>query len=140
MASRPVPMLCVYLVRKGQEARFRRLLERHWPTLAAQGLVAGEPSRILRSRGEDGRTRFVEEFSWKDARASELAHASPAVMAVWDPMGRLAEGMEFWEVEPVAMPFAGAARASAAKERVAPPRKTVPRPPSPARKARRRAT
>src|ERR1051325_12111270 len=101
--SKPVRMLCTYRVKEGKEADFLGLLERHWPTLRGLGLATDEAARVLRCREQSGRVVFVESFSWKDEGAPEVAHQTPEVMAVWEPMGAMADEMNFWEVEPVAM-------------------------------------
>ncbi len=97
--SNPVRMLCVYRVREGKEAEFQSLLEKHWPTLREVGLVSEKPARWFRGLGKDGRRRFVELFEWKDGEAFGVAHQSPRVMSLWEPMGALTEGMEFIELE-----------------------------------------
>ena len=38
-------------------------------------------------------------FFWKDEQASDLAHQSPAVMAVWETMGPHMEGMTLTTLE-----------------------------------------
>jgi hypothetical protein len=106
MITDPIPVLCIYRPRKGAEAEFLALLEKHWLTLEEASLVTGEPARVWRgsSRGEGA--IFVEMFEWKDQKAVEAAHHSPALMAVWEPMGALCESMEFIDIAPVPMPFA----------------------------------
>jgi hypothetical protein len=44
-------------------------------------------------------------FEWKDAKASDVAHQTPDVMAVWGPMAPLLESMDIGVVKPVALPF-----------------------------------
>ena len=102
---KPVRMLCVYRVKDGKDAEFLRLLEKHWPTLRGVGLVTAEPAQVLRAADRAGRAVFVETFSWKDAESPNVAHQTPEVMSVWEPMGALADEMDFWAVEPVAMSF-----------------------------------
>lgn len=97
--SSPVRMLCIYRVKQGREGEFQALLEKHWPTLRSAGLASETPARWFRGEAKDGKARFIELFEWKDDRASDAAHQSPAVMSVWEPMGELAEGMEFIELE-----------------------------------------
>ncbi len=41
-------------------------------------------------------------FSWKDGSASDVAHQSPEVMAIWEPMTPILENMQITEVEPLA--------------------------------------
>jgi quinol monooxygenase YgiN len=97
--SSPVRMLCIYRVKEGREDEFRTLLDKHWPTLRSAGLASEKPARWFRGAAKDGKTRFIELFEWKDDEASGVAHQSPAVMSIWEPMGALAEGMEFIELE-----------------------------------------
>ena len=80
-------------------ANFSPFSRRHWPTLREVGLASEKPARWFRGNARDGRRRFVELFEWKDGEASGVAHQSPRVMSIWEPMGALAEGMEFIELE-----------------------------------------
>ena len=105
-SSKPVRMLCTYRVKDGKEGDFLALLEKHWPTLRGAGLATDDPAQVLRATDKSGRTVFIEMFSWKDAGAPNVAHQTPEVMAVWEPMGALADEMNFWPVEPVALNFA----------------------------------
>lgn len=104
--SNPVKMLCIYRVKRGQESEFRRLIERHWPALNAIGLTTSDPAEVLWCEDKAGKSFFAESFSWKDESSPGVAHQTPEVMAVWEPMGALCEGMEFMQVKPVPMPFA----------------------------------
>ena len=104
--SNPVRMLCTYRVKDGKEAEFLSLLEKHWPTLRNVGLATDEAARVLRARDKTGKTVFIEMFSWKNADSPGVAHQTPEVMSVWEPMGALADEMNFWPIEPVTMNFA----------------------------------
>lgn len=101
----PVTVLCLYRVRSDGLEEFRRLLERHWPTLHAAGLVTDEKAVHWRSEDRQGRPVVVERFTWKDGSMPERAHERPDVMAVWEPMGALCEdrpgfpSMEFLDLE-----------------------------------------
>ncbi|MGH9390349.1 MAG: hypothetical protein ACRD1Z_12100, partial [Vicinamibacteria bacterium] len=91
MASKPVPVLCIYRVQQAKEKEFESLLEKHWPTLRDVGLVSETPARWYRGNARDGKRRFVEIFEWKDGEAAGVAHQSPRVMSIWEPMGALAD-------------------------------------------------
>ena len=103
--------LCTYRVRAGAETQFIALLEKHWPALHGAGLVTDVPSMIWRGEDEDGKTFFFEILEWKNLEAPEIAHKTPAVMAVWEPMGGLCEArngrppMEFPHGERLKMSF-----------------------------------
>ena len=100
-----VTVLVTYRPKKGKERAFRAILKRHWPALAAAGLVTRRRARIWRATDKrTRRTHFVELFSWKDATASGAAHRTPEVMAIWGPMEPLLESMEIAEVEELPAP------------------------------------
>ena len=100
-------VICLYRVKRGQEKKFTRLLERHWPTLRALRLVTPRKPRHFRGAEHDGGPLFVEMFEWIDRAASEQAHTHPEVMAIWEPMDALCESrsrrpnMEFPHVRPL---------------------------------------
>jgi hypothetical protein len=105
--QRPINV-CTYKVKPGKEAEMERLLAVHWTTLHRAGLVTDEPARILRglaSGKPDDRhgaaSTYIEMFSWKEDKSPDLAHQSPDVMAVWEPMGALCDHMEFPSFEQV---------------------------------------
>ena len=95
-------MLVSYYPKAGQEDQVRSLLERHWPALDSLGLVTGMKAQIWRAT--DIRTSqryFVEMFQWKDGSSSDVAHQSPEVMAIWEPMGPILEKLQLTRVEPL---------------------------------------
>ncbi len=100
-------VICLYRVKKGNEARFVRLLEKHWPALRSLGLVTRKRARHFRGAEKPGEPLFVEIFEWVSGKASEGAHEHPEVMAIWEPMDRLCEtregkpNMEFPHVQPL---------------------------------------
>ncbi len=99
--AKPISMLCIYRVTPGKEDQFEEILGRHWPTLDKTGLVSAEPARIFKGSTKDGKKSFIEMFQWKDENAPNIAHQTPEVMAIWEPMGALADGMEFIQIESV---------------------------------------
>jgi len=99
--EKPVHMLCLYRVKNGCEDKFIEMLKLHWPTLSKMGLVTADRAQVQRGRSKDGKCTFIETFAWKDASSPGVAHQTPEVMKVWEPMGALTEGMEFLAVEPV---------------------------------------
>lgn len=100
--AKPLTNICTYTVKPGKEEEMIELLKRHWPALRAAGLATDEPPVIYRSipsgkpgGAHDKRGTFVEIFSWTSAEGPQLAHQTPGVMAVWEPMGAICEAMEF---------------------------------------------
>ena len=107
-------VICRFQVKRGRERSFERLLKAHWPTLRRLGLVTPEPSRIYRGRDGAGKPYYVEIFTWRSAGAAEVAHRTPEVMAIWEPMGNHVEkrlGRPAWEFPHVVPLKAGRARA-----------------------------
>ena len=102
MKSDPVTMLVTYRPKKGKEKEMLSLVERHWPILNKVGLVTKEPVKIWRATDKrSGEVYFVEMFQWKDSEASTIAHQTPEVMAMWEPMGVILEELKLASIEPV---------------------------------------
>lgn len=100
--DKPQTVICRYQVKPGQEARMLELLGKHWPTLHAAGLTTDDAPVIYRSvpsgkpgEGQDAPCIIVEIFTWKTGASAGVAHQTPEVMAVWEPMGALCDDMDF---------------------------------------------
>ena len=101
-AGKPVLTHVTYRPKKGKEEDLLGLVKKHWPTLKKTGLVTSDPATVYRATNKrTGDVYFVEIFSWRDEKASGIAHQTPEVMAVWEPMGPIMEGMEIAAIEPV---------------------------------------
>lgn len=101
-ATEPVPTLVVYTPKPGAEAALEALVKKHIPALRTLGLLGTGQS--VAYRAEDKRSKavvFVEIFDWKDGRASDVAHQTPEVMAIWEPMGPLLEKLEIRALRPL---------------------------------------
>lgn len=110
--DKPMINICRYKVKPGKEAEMERLLAVHWPALHGAGLVTDEPAIVYRGLpsgkpgGEHGAERtYVEIMTWKSARSPQVAHETPEVMAVWEPMGALCEEMDFPPFERLELPY-----------------------------------
>ncbi|MEM6989814.1 MAG: hypothetical protein AAF721_04940 [Myxococcota bacterium] len=108
--SKPQTVICRYVAKPGKEAELETLLRRHWRALHELGLATDTPAKVYRGLasekpgGAHGAARtYVEIFEWKSADAPNVAHQTPAVMAVWEPMGALCEDMDFPHFDPVAL-------------------------------------
>jgi len=105
--AKPETVICLYRVKRGNERKFTKLLERHWPTLRALGLATRKRARHFRGAEKIGEPLFVEIFEWESAAASARAHEHPEVAAIWEPMDTLCESragkpnMEFPHVQPL---------------------------------------
>ncbi len=100
--SKPVTMLVTYSPKPGKEKELLAIVEKHWPTLKRVGLVTKTAAWIWRATDiRTGKSHIVELFQWKDEKASGIAHQTPEVMAVWEPMGPIMENLQLLQVEKV---------------------------------------
>jgi len=91
--SSPVTVMCTYRPLPRKEEELFELVVKHWPVLKEAGLVTKDPAVVYRATDKvTGAVYFVEIFSWKDARASDIAHRTPEVLAIWEPMEEILEG------------------------------------------------
>ena len=98
----PVTMLVTYRPKQGHEEELLALVRKHWPALHQVGLVTQEPVRIWRATDKaSGDVSIVEMFQWKDADASGIAHRTPEVMAIWEPMEAIIEELKLASLDPV---------------------------------------
>jgi hypothetical protein len=103
--SRPVPTLVIYKPKPGHEKELQGLVVKHWPILDRLGLATKEPAEVFRAVELDRESRkdmppvFIEIFSWKDEQSSGVAHQTPEVMAMWEPMGEHMEDLQIIKLE-----------------------------------------
>ena len=98
----PVGNIVTYVPKKGKEAELLALVKKHEPALRKVGLVTSEPFRLWKAYDiRKQREQYIEQFEWKDGKSSDVAHQTPEVMAVWEPMTPLLEELTICEVEPV---------------------------------------
>jgi quinol monooxygenase YgiN len=97
----PVSNIVTYVPKAGKEAELLALVKKHEPALRKVGLVTAEPFKVWKAFDvRKQRVVFIESFQWKDGNASDTAHQTPEVMAVWEPMGPVLEELTICEVEP----------------------------------------
>jgi quinol monooxygenase YgiN len=101
--SKPVGVTVIYRVKQGKEADFTKLIKKHAPALKASGLITPEPVRLMQAKNvrNEKSIVFIETFQWKDDQASNVAHQTPEIISVWEPMGPLLENLEIFHVEAV---------------------------------------
>ena len=98
----PVTNMVTYVPKPGKEAELLELVKKHEPALRQVGLVTSEPFRLWKAYDiRKKRVQFIEYFVWKDGNSSDVAHQTPEIMAVWEPMGPVLEELTICEVEPL---------------------------------------
>ena len=98
----PVKTLVIYRPKVGAERALEALVRKHLPTLRRLGLMSAAEGQLWRADDKrGGGVSFVEMFEWRDGKASDVAHQTPEVMALWEPMGPLLEGLEIRRLDPL---------------------------------------
>jgi hypothetical protein len=99
----PETVIVTYHVLPGREAEFPKLLDHAWGIYRQEHLVNPEPHVIVRDQEADGKTKFVEIFTWVSHAGP--AHAPASVLAVWNEEMAICEprnghpGLEGGEVQ-----------------------------------------
>jgi hypothetical protein len=83
-------MISTYVVRADAVDAFRKLLERHWPTLRELELATDTPPLYyIGGTTDEGGVPIVEILEWSSDDAAALAHVHPAVSTIWEQMSQL---------------------------------------------------
>ena len=97
--------LVMYKPKPGSEQKLLELCKKHAPALKASGLAADEPINLYRAtdlrRHGEPEPYFIETFEWKTPDAGEIAHQTPEIMAVWEPMGDHLADLTIIMLEPI---------------------------------------
>ena len=106
-AAEPETVVVTFHAKPGSEAELQRVIERHWATATRLNLVADSPHVTLKGE-EDGKSYFVEIFTWRDGSIPDSAPAE--IQAIWKQMNDLVEsrggqpGLNFRAVSVIAEP------------------------------------
>ena len=92
-----------YRPKQGKEQELLELVKKHGPALQATGLITGGMPQVFKAHNiRTNQDYFIEIFSWRDEKASHLAHQAPEIMAVWEPMTPILESLEISVIDAVA--------------------------------------
>ena len=101
--TKPETVMATFHVVAGKEADFQQVLVREWETYTKEKLVFDQPHVVVRGKEADGKTYFVDIFTWVSQSTPD--HPPASVAAVWQSMGPLVEArnghpsMEITEVQ-----------------------------------------
>ena len=96
----PLKNLVTYVAKKGAEDQLLELVKKHEIALRKVGLVTDMPFKVWKAYNiRSGEHSIVEYFEWKDGKSSDVAHQTPEVMAVWEPMCPVLQDLRICEVE-----------------------------------------
>ena len=85
-------VMVTYHVKAGQEVNFHGLLTRAWETYRSEHLVFAQPHILVQDREPNGRTRFVEIFTWVSHAAPQ--NAPDSVKQIWGREQSLCEARD----------------------------------------------
>jgi hypothetical protein len=98
----PVTNLVSYYPKSGKEEELLALVKKHYPALTSIGLATDVPAKLWRAYDIRANAHYIVEiFQWKDEKSSDVAHQTPEVMAIWEPMGPILEKLQITEIDPV---------------------------------------
>ena len=82
-------VIVTYIVKKGKEKEFEKVLRKHWKLLRKEGLTTSQPPFLLRD--PENPTVYKEIYEWKTASSMTRAHRHVTVQKLWEQMRELTE-------------------------------------------------
>ena len=82
-------VIVTYVVKKGREKEFEKILRRHWKVLRQEGLVTGQVPFLLLD--PENPSVYKEILQWKNQRSMQKAHDSAKVQKIWSQMKDLTQ-------------------------------------------------
>lgn len=74
-------VIVTYVVKKGKEKEFEKVLRKHWKVLRSENLTTEQFPFLLRD--PDNPSVYKEIFEWKSRTSFQKAHESEKVQAIW---------------------------------------------------------
>jgi hypothetical protein len=87
-SATPETVMVTYHAKPGSEAALANAIARQWATATSLKLVSETPHTVVRGN-EEGKTYFIEIFTWRDANTPDAAPA--AIHNIWSEMNQLVE-------------------------------------------------
>ena len=86
--------IVTYVVRKGHEKEFEKILRKHWKVLRSEELTTGQLPFLMRD--PENPSVYKEIFEWKTKSSFQKALRSVKVQKIWQQLMALTEdgGME----------------------------------------------
>lgn len=88
----PETVMATFHVVAGKEDEFQQVLVREWQAYTEEKLVFDQPHVILRGKEADGKTYFVDIFTWISRTTPD--HPPATVLGIWQSMGPLVEARD----------------------------------------------
>lgn len=82
-------VIVTYVVKKGKEKEFEKILRKHWKVLRKEKLTTNQLPFLLRD--PESPMVYKEIFEWKSKHSFQKAHQSEKVRQIWREMTDLTE-------------------------------------------------
>ena len=82
-------VIVTYIVKKGKEKEFEKVLRKHWRQLCKEKLTTAQAPFLLRD--PENPTVYKEVFEWKTTSSMSKAYKHSTVQKVWDQMREFTE-------------------------------------------------
>jgi heme-degrading monooxygenase HmoA len=82
-------VIVTYVVKKGHEAEFEKILRRHWKALRGENLTTQQDPFLLKD--PESPTVYKEIFEWRSQNSFQKAQESQQVLKIWKKMMELTE-------------------------------------------------
>jgi hypothetical protein len=107
-AEQPETVMITLRAKPGAEAALVQTIARHYETARKLNLLHEEtPHLTLQATDDQGKTYFIDIFTWRDAAVPD--HAPGEILAIWKEMNSLVEtrggrpALDIVEVKPIAI-------------------------------------
>jgi len=77
-------VIVTYIVKKGSETKFEKILREHWKALKQENLVTPQVPFLLRD--PENPSVYKEIFEWQDSRSLKRAEKSEKIQKIWKRM------------------------------------------------------
>jgi quinol monooxygenase YgiN len=82
-------VIATYVVKRGSEKEFEKILRKHWKVLRSEELTTDQLPFILKD--PENPSVYKEIFEWKSQKSFKKAHESRKVQEIWSKLTDLTE-------------------------------------------------
>jgi len=82
-------VIVTYVVKKGREKDFEKILRKHWRVLRSENLTTEQIPFLLKD--PESPSVYKEIFEWKSKSSFEKAHQSKKVQEIWNKLTELTQ-------------------------------------------------
>lgn len=82
-------VIVTYIVKRGKEKEFEKVLRKHWRQLCKEKLATTQAPFLLRD--PENPTVYKEVYEWKTGSSMTRAHKHASVKKIWEQLSKLTE-------------------------------------------------